>query len=364
MKKTVKLSLPDNGYDIVIGRNILYGLGAKLKALKIGTDAVVITNPVIKKYYGKTVAQSLKKKGLSVKFLEVPAGEKSKSAQCAHQIIEKIVAYAAFRKVFIVALGGGVVGDLAGYIAAVYKRGIPYVQVPTTLLAQIDSSIGGKVAIDLPAGKNLIGAFYQPRLVWSDVSVLMTLDERQIRSGLAEAIKYGIIADRSLLDFIMRDAAALKRLDPKALVYLVQQCSQIKASVVAADEKETLGIRTILNFGHTVGHAIEAAAAYDQYQHGEAVALGMRVAADISLQMKMCSVATVDRINQALSEFQLPASFSGVTVRMIMQVLKNDKKFIAGKNRFVLAKTIGKVQVKEGIPLPVVRKAIRQYLKK
>ncbi len=362
MKKIVGLKLKENSYDIVIGTNILGALGSQLRKMKIGKDAVIITNPIIKKHYGRLIAEGLKKKGISVKFIEIPSGEKSKSAFYAQKIIEQIVSYDVFKTIFIVALGGGVVGDLAGYVAAVYKRGIPYVQIPTTLLAQIDSSIGGKVAIDLPVGKNLIGAFYQPKVVWSDVSVLSTLDNRQIINGFAEAVKYGIIYDQELFDYIDKNCEKLLKLEKKSLAHVVAVCSEIKAHVVSQDERETKGIRTILNFGHTIGHAIETAAAYDQYHHGEAIGLGMRIAADISLQLGMASPETVKRINQVLSTFHLPESLKHVQLNNILKVMKNDKKFISGKNRFVLVKEIGEVQVREGIPLDVIKRCVKKYL--
>ncbi len=363
IKKTVKLSLAQNSYPIVIGARSLSQIGSRLKTLKMGRDAVIITNPVIKKHYGTIISRSLKQEGISAKFIEVPAGEKSKTAFYAHKIIEKIVAHDVFKKIFIIALGGGVVGDLAGYVAAIYKRGIPYVQVPTTLLAQVDSSIGGKVAIDLPSGKNLVGAFYQPRLVFSDVAVLATLDKRQIIGGFSEVIKYGIIKDKDLFAYLEKNCEKLKKLDDSSLNHVVAVCSRIKADVVASDEKETKGLRTILNFGHTVGHAIEAAAAYDQYQHGEAVALGMRVVTDISLALKMISARNAVRINQLLSAFELPEKFGGISLPRLMTIMQNDKKFITGKNRFVLVSRIGTVKVKEGIPLPVIRAAIKKHMR-
>jgi len=193
-----------------------------------------------------------------------------------------------------------VIGDLAGYVAASFRRGIPYVQVPTTFLAQIDSAIGGKVGIDLPCGKNLVGAFYQPKLVFSDVACLSTLPVRQVRNGLSEAIKYGIIDDAPLFAFIEKHHKALLKADVKKMTELVERCSRIKAKIVAADEKETKGIRSFLNFGHTLGHAIEAAGGYDRFQHGEAIALGMRMAAEISVRSKLLSASQAERINHLI----------------------------------------------------------------
>ena len=360
--KTVNVALKENAYKIVIGQRILSGLGAKLKSLKIGTDAVVITSPVIRRYHGSALAAGLKENGFSVRFFEVPEGEQSKSARVAFPLMEKIARHDSSKGVFIIAFGGGVIGDLAGYVAASYKRGVPYVQVPTTFLAQIDSAIGGKVAIDLPIGKNLIGAFHQPRIVWSDVSVLSTLDQRQMRNGLAEAVKYGVIADKKLFSYIARHYRQLLDLRPAALEHVVVRCSRIKAGVVAADEKETKGIRTILNFGHTVGHALEAAGGYNRYHHGEAVALGMRVAAEISRQKKMLSAAECEEFNGLLSDIGLPQRIRGVSLTNILRTMQHDKKFKKGKNRFVLARSIGKVKVVENIASDVIQKAIRAYM--
>lgn len=360
--KTVNVFLKQTAYKIVIGQGILSGLGARLKSLKIGTDAVVVTSPVIRRHHGNALAAGLKKNGFSVKFFEVPEGEQSKSAQVAFPLMEQIARYDSNKGVFIVAFGGGVIGDLAGYVAASYKRGVPYVQVPTTFLAQIDSAIGGKVAIDLPVGKNLIGAFYQPKIVWSDVSVLSTLDKRQMRNGLAEAVKYGVIADKKLFSYIVRNYRWLLDLQPATLEEVVLRCSRIKARVVVADEKETKGIRTILNFGHTVGHAIEAAGGYNRYHHGEAVALGMRVAAEISRQKGMLSAADCKKLNGLLSDIGLPGKIKGVPLADILRIMQHDKKFQKGQNRFVLAQKIGRVKVVTGVPSSVIQKSIQTYM--
>lgn len=357
----VPVPLKSNAYSIAIGHNILSKLGTKLKSLQIGKDAVIITNPSVNKYHGKALISGLKKSGFSVKVLEVPAGERSKSAKSAFRLIETIARYDCFKKVFIIAFGGGVVGDLAGYVAAAYRRGIPYVQVPTTLLAQVDSAIGGKVAIDLAVGKNLVGAFYQPKIVWSDVSVLSTLPKREIRNGLAEVVKYGVIADQKFFKYIEQNYMKLLNYDPEALSYVVGHSSRIKKNVVLADEKETRGIRAILNFGHTIGHAIEAAGKYSQYHHGESIALGMRVAADISCQKKLCKASDVTMLNELLSLIGLPQRICKIKTADIFRHMKHDKKFLSGKNRFVLMKKIGKVKILEGISPAVIKRAIQSY---
>ncbi len=359
--KTVPVPLKSNAYNIVIGHQSLPKLGAKLKSLNIGKDAVIITNSSINKLHGKSLISGLKKSGFSIKILEVPSGERSKSARVAFRLIETIAQYDMFKRVFIIAFGGGVIGDLAGYVAAAYKRGIPYIQVPTTLLAQVDSAIGGKVAIDLSIGKNLVGAFYQPKIVWSDVSVLSSLPKQQIKNGLAEAVKYGIIADQRFFNYINRHYRECLDLDGKTLEYIVHQSSRIKRDVVIADEKETKGIRTILNFGHTVGHAIEAAGKYTQYHHGESITLGMRVAADISHQRKMCTAKTCASLNQVLTNIGLPKRIQKIKTADILRHMKHDKKFFSGCNRFVLMTKIGKVKTVENVSPAAIKKAIAAY---
>ncbi len=358
---TVKVSLKNNPYNIVIGTGNLSEIGPACKSLKLGADAIIITSSVINKLHGKRVIDSLKRNGFAVKVLEVPDGEQSKSVKTAFTLLEKLAHYDVMKKVFIVALGGGVIGDLSGFVAAIYKRGIPYIQIPTTFLAQIDSAIGGKTAVDLPVGKNLVGAFYQPKLVFTDVTVLKTLSVRQIRNGLAEAVKYGVIYDQKLFNYIEKNVKTLVAGDISVLAHVVLSSSQIKTAVVLADEKETKGIRTILNFGHTIGHAIEAAGKYHLYHHGEAIALGMRVAAHISCQLKMFKVNDSLRLNNLLSKIGLPQKIREIKVADILRIMRHDKKFIAGKNRFVLATQIGKVKVVEGISLPVIEKAINAY---
>lgn len=358
--KRIKVRLKENSYSIVIGNGILPQLGRALKAMNIGQDAVIVTMKVkALNRYAQRAAASLKKADMTASVIAVPEGKSTKSFKQAEVILNKITAHDVKRKVFIIALGGGIIGDLAGFIAAIYKRGVPYIQVPTTLLAQIDSSIGGKVAVDLPEGKNLVGAFYHPKIVWTDIGLLRGLPARQIRNGLAEAVKYGIIKDKELFVYMERNFKKILSCDPGALSYVVARCSQIKADVVERDEKETKGIRTILNFGHTIGHAIETASAYE---HGEAVALGMRVASDISVQLGLLSTVADDRINALLSNIGLPRRIKGVTLNAILRIMQHDKKFKGNKNRFVLATAIGKVIVKEEIPLEVIRKAVKRYL--
>lgn len=360
--KTVHVKLKNNGYPIFIGDDIIKRTSSLIKKSKLGRDAIVITHPHINRMYGKKLAKSLRSGGNSVKFIEVPQGEKSKSASVAFKVTEKIARFDALKQPFLVAFGGGVIGDLAGFVAAVYKRGIPYIQIPTTLLAQIDSAIGGKTAVDLPVGKNLVGAFYQPKAVISDISLLKSLPRRQLKNGYAEAIKYGIIKDHALFAHLERKKDILFSHDTKFLSALVTTCSQIKARVVERDEKEVSGLRAILNFGHTMGHAIEAAGKFKTYQHGEAIGLGMRIAADISHRLGMLSAGSVKRVNALITHVGLPTTIKKVTLKSIFNHVKHDKKFKAGKNRLVLASRIGKVQLVEGVDWEIVRSATQAFM--
>jgi len=358
--KMIKVSLRENPYKIVIGREILSQLGTRLKKLNLGCHAVIVTDPHINQHHGKVLIRGLKRSGITVKVFTVPQGEKSKSAKMALGLMEKIARYDVMKNAFIIAFGGGVVGDLAGYVAAAYKRGVPYIQVPTTLLAQIDSAIGGKVGVDLPIGKNLIGAFYQPKLVYSDVSLLATLSKRQIKNGLAEAVKYGVIDDKHLFHYIDKNVEKIIQADLKTLLEVVIRCSRIKTKVVVADEKETKNIRTILNFGHTVGHAIEAAGGYSTYHHGEAIALGMRVAMDISHQKRLVSSKEAKKLNEVLTKIGLPQKILKVRINDILRFMMHDKKFLQGRNRFVLAKKIGEVKVVSDVPRSIIVRAIQK----
>ncbi len=349
-------------YTITIGHGILGKFPRFIRGLGLGKDALIISHPFIERLYGAKLSAALKKAGYTVRILNVPEGEKSKSAAIALRLLKQISAYDVDKKIFIIALGGGVVGDLAGFVAAIYKRGVPYIQAPTTLLAQIDSSIGGKTAIDLETGKNMVGAFYQPKLVFSDTQVLKTLKSRQIRNGLAEAVKYGIIGDTKLFSYIEANHKKFLKGEVKVLNFIVRRCAKIKAGIVSKDEKETKGLRTVLNFGHTVGHALEAAGRYDQYHHGESVGLGMRVAARISVGMGLLAASQELRINQLISSVGLPEKIEGVRLAKILDLMRHDKKFTAGHNRFVLVRRIGQAIIVNDIPVPIITQAIKACL--
>jgi len=359
---TIKLNLKKRSYKIIIGSKIINTLGRYINKLNIGGDAYVITNLSIKNRYGNLLNEALKKGGLDVRFKLVPDREESKSIETASLLIRDMVGYDKRRRLFIIAFGGGVIGDLAGFVASIYKRGVPYIQIPTTLLAQVDSSIGGKTALDLGEGKNLIGAFYQPSLVFSDVRLLNTLEKRQIRSGLAEVIKYGIIREPHLFLYLEKRYKDIFALKPRALEYIVACCSYIKADIVQRDEKEEKGLRTILNFGHTIGHAIEAASDYKTYNHGEAIALGMLIASDISRRLNLIDQAVFERIENLIKAAGLPTRIERVSLPKIINAHYRDKKFIGLKNRFVLIRGIGKTKIVEDVPLRIIKEAIKKRL--
>ncbi|MFY9402756.1 MAG: 3-dehydroquinate synthase [Candidatus Omnitrophota bacterium] len=360
--RIIKLKLKKNSYDILTGIKILPLLGRFLNRLKIGRDAYIITNNRIKKLYGNLVAKSLKSASFNFVFKTVPDTEKAKDIKVATSLIKDLAKFDLKRKPFIIALGGGVIGDLSGFVASIYKRGIPYIQVPTTLLAQVDSAIGGKTAIDLKEGKNLVGAFYQPKMVLSDVSCLTTLTKKDIKSGLAEVIKYGLIKDSRLFVYLEKNYKKIINLNKPSLEYIVNSCSRIKAMVVSSDEKEEKGIRTILNFGHTIGHAIEAASGFKGYTHGEAIALGMLVSLRISVELKLIGEEEFERVESLVRNIGLPVKIEGVSLNSILRKHYHDKKFSGKSNKFVLLSKLGRVKIINNLPLEIIRSAIRDRI--
>ncbi|MBU4303526.1 MAG: 3-dehydroquinate synthase [Candidatus Omnitrophica bacterium] len=355
----VSVNLGKRAYNIIIGGGIFYQLGAYLKKIDIGTDAFIISNAFLKNKYGAKLSQVLSGNGFNCYFKLVADSEKSKSIQTASAVIKELAKFDQKRKVFIIAFGGGVVGDLAGFVASVYKRGINYIQVPTTLLAQVDSAIGGKTAVDLDLGKNLVGTFYQPRLVFSEVNFLKSLDITQVRCGMAEVIKYAVINDPKLFNFLENKYQEVIQRNPAALEIIINACSRIKAGIVTQDEKETSGLRSILNFGHTIGHAIEAAGGYKGYNHGQAVSLGMIVAVDLSKKLGLIAAKSAARIKNLIKLYGLPVKIKGVAVAKIIRAHYHDKKFSGKENKFVLIEGIGKPRIVRNIKLDLIKEAVR-----
>lgn len=342
---SINVELGERSYPIYIGSRILKDFGTKLREFVESKKVAVVTNPTVSALYLENVNNSLVHSGFEPKVIEIPDGEEFKSLKWAEKIFDKLVSFEIDRQTPLVALGGGVVGDITGFAAASYLRGIPYVQVPTTLLAQVDSSVGGKTAVNHRKGKNLIGAFYQPRFVFIDVDTLKTLEKRELRAGLSEVIKYGVIKDTGLFEYLEKNMESLLSYDEKALTHIIKRSCEIKAEVVEADERES-GLRAILNFGHTFGHAVEALTKYKKFKHGEAVAIGMIWAANLSNRLGLCSLDVVERIDGLIKKTGLPGDAPAYSAEEYIRAMKLDKKVIGGDLRFVLTEAIGKVDIK------------------
>ena len=357
--RSVKVSLGTRSYDIKIASGLLAGLGAECAALRLGQKCAVITDSNVAARYAKPALASLKRAGFAPVLITVPAGETAKRLKQVESCFNQLAAHRLERKSFIVALGGGVVGDLAGFVASSYLRGIPFVQVPTTLLAQVDSSVGGKTGVNLAAGKNLVGAFYQPRLVLCDLATFRTLPEREFRAGLAEVIKYGIIYDAELFARLERDMAKILRRDAASLAHIVARSCEIKAEVVSHDETEG-GRRAILNFGHTLGHAIEAITAYGRYRHGEAISIGQVAAAHLSAELLGLPATDAARIRALFVAAGLPVTIKLTSPQRtkLLAAMTLDKKVSAGEIKFVLAERIGKVVWSQTVPSAAVLGAL------
>jgi 3-dehydroquinate synthase len=357
--RSVTVSLGSRSYRILIGSGLLSSAGRECARLNLGTRCAVITDNHVSPLHSPPLMSSLKNAGFEPVLITIPAGEQSKRMRQVEACHEKLARHRLERKSFIVALGGGVVGDLAGFIAATYLRGIPFVQVPTTVLAQVDSSVGGKVGVNLRTGKNLVGAFHQPRLVLCDLSTLRTLGEREFRAGLAEVIKYGIIYDEPLFRRLERQLDRILARDSSILSEVISRCCQIKAEVVSQDETET-GLRAILNFGHTIGHAIENVSGYGKFLHGEAISIGQVAAARLSARLTGLSGDHATRIQRLFERAGLPVSMrtkSGMKKRLLA-AMKLDKKVSQGEVKFVLARAIGKVEYGRSVPDSEVNTAL------
>jgi 3-dehydroquinate synthase len=357
--RTVAVALGNRSYSIHVGAGLLSALGRFSAELELGRRCAVISDDRVARLYAKPALAALRSAGFDPRLICVPHGETSKSLKILQRICDALAAHRLERKSFIVALGGGVVGDLAGFAAAIYLRGIPFVQAPTTLLAQVDSSVGGKVGVNLRAGKNLVGAFHQPRLVVCDLRTLNTLPPREFRAGLAEVIKYGIIFDAALFGRLERELPRLLRRETKILGEVVARCCEIKAEVVGRDETET-GLRAILNFGHTIGHAIENISGYGKYLHGEAIAIGQVAAAKLSAQLAGLPAEEAGRIETLFRRAGLPAAIalSAPARARLLAAMQLDKKVSAGEVNFVLARRIGQVEFGRKAPPALIEKVL------
>lgn len=346
--QTLSLALGARSYPIYIGAGLLARPELLLEKLPQKKTAI-ITNATVAPLYLAPLRSALESRGVSVAGITVPDGEEHKTWGTLNHIFDALIEHRCERGTTLIALGGGVIGDLAGFAAAVYLRGVPYIQVPTTLLAQVDSAVGGKTAINHPLGKNMIGAFYQPLVVVSDTDTLATLPERELAAGLAEVIKYGLIRDRPFFEWLEANMARLVRREPEALAYAIERSCANKAEVVARDELEG-GPRALLNFGHTFGHAIEAGAGYGAWLHGEAVATGMLLAAKLSQRLGLIAARDVGRIGALLKAAGLPLDPPALGLTRYLELMGHDKKVAGGRIHFVLLKRIGEATVSGEVP--------------
>ena len=338
----VPVNLGERSYEIHIGAGVLDQLGDLCAKVGLKGKCLVITDENVNEHYTQAVIQSLEGEGISTRLTVLPAGEQTKCGEQVFELYSRCIEAGLDRHSFIVALGGGVIGDLAGYVASTYLRGIPFVQVPTSLLAMVDSSVGGKTGINLPEGKNLVGAFYQPQLVLADLDTLKTLPSREYRAGLAEVVKYGIIYDAPFFKQLEENKAELLNLEKVELLSkIVGRCCEIKADVVAQDEREG-GLRAILNFGHTVGHAVEKVAGYGEIIHGEGVSIGSIFAARASVELNGLSLEECSRVEKIFQDLELPVNAPKYKWTDLRAALSVDKKTVGGRPKFVLVPALGK----------------------
>jgi 3-dehydroquinate synthase len=353
LRSTVRVELGARSYEIHIGPGLLPCAEELLGAVLRPSRVFVLTHPAIARLHGRALMGALG----AAEVLLIPAGERQKSLHRAARLYDELLTRGGDRKSVILAFGGGVIGDLGGFVASTYMRGLPFVQVPTTLLAQVDASVGGKVAVDHPQAKNLIGAFYQPRLVIADSGVLQTLPARDYRAGLAEVAKHGAIADATLFAWMEASVGAIAARDPEAIGHMVSRSCEIKAEVVHQDEREA-GLRAILNFGHTIGHALESITGYRVLRHGEAVAIGMVAVARLSAALGLCEREVSERTEALLTALRLPTRIPGIPVAEILRAMQTDKKAVSRTPRFVLARRIGCVEVGGGVPSEPLTEAL------
>lgn len=347
-KISVKLQITeDKSYDIHIGEGILERIPREVQDVGLAHRFVIITDSNVEPLYGKRLLQEFRKVGLETEIIAFPAGEKNKNRETKAWIEDRMLELTVGRDSAVIALGGGVVGDIAGFVAATYTRGLPYVQVPTTLVACVDSSIGGKTAVDTPHGKNLIGSFHQPWKVYIDIDTLLTLDQREIREGLAEVIKYGVIRDEELFSFLEKNMDAVFSYDKEALGYIIKRGCEIKAEVVERDERES-NLRKILNFGHTIGHAVENLSDYG-ITHGEAISIGMVAEGKLAAEMGLWSGEELPRLENLIKQAGLPTEVPvDMKVRKIIDTMKLDKKSRGGRIEMALPRRIGRMAERDG----------------
>lgn len=347
---TLRVNLAERGYDIVVTGDDLAGVGPFTRQRAPGSKAFVVADKNVATHAQAVVTALQQGAGYDTAFAVRPPGEAQKSLRVAEELYDRLVDFQADRRTVVVAVGGGVIGDLAGFVASTFNRGLPLVMVPTTLLAMVDSSVGGKVAVNHPRAKNLIGTFHQPRGVWIDTATLATLPDREYRSGLAEVVKYGVILDAELFTYLEANAAAVLGREPDVVRHLVTRCCRLKADVVEQDEREETGLRAVLNYGHTFAHAFEAAAGYGAWLHGEAVAAGMVCASRLAERRGLIPPELTERQQRLLHAFGLPAAPERWPATELIATMRSDKKSLAGRLRFILPRRLGEVALFDDVP--------------
>ncbi len=354
----LQVGLGDRAYPIFIKEGCLHEIGKDLAKRSIANRFCIVADSYVAELYGDTLCQSLDNAGVKFELITFPQGETSKNLATVAHLSSALAQKNIDRKDGIIALGGGVTGDIAGFLASSYMRGIPFVQVPTTLLAQVDSSVGGKTGVDIPEGKNLVGAFYQPKAVYIDIEVLKTLDREELLGGLAEVIKYGVIWDKEFFTFLKQNVTKILDLESELIKKVIHICCQIKADVVEKDEREA-DLRRILNYGHTIGHAVEGGSEFTII-HGKAVAMGMVAAAQLAVGMKLLHQGDATQIKELIQLYTLPTIIpAGLDREMIKRYLLTDKKTIGGKVTYVLPTNIGKVVMSNQVPEDLVDSVLR-----
>lgn len=355
--KQVNVGLEDNGYPILIKQSLLAEIGPELKHRNIGNKFIIISDEYVANLYAQDLIASCQGAGLDIHLLTFPRGEESKKLATIETLCRQLAQLGVDRQAVLLALGGGVTGDITGFIAAIYMRGIKFVQVPTSLLAQVDSSVGGKTGVDIPEGKNLIGSFYQPQAVFVDTNVLQSLPAEEFRNGLAEVIKYGVIYDADFFNFLATNREAILAMDFPVVEAVIARCCTIKAEVVMADEKEA-DLRRILNYGHTLGHAVEAASDFN-IAHGVAVGLGMVAANKLAVSHGILAPERAERIQSVIEDFGLPSQIPAHLNRQRMvDYLQTDKKSVDGKPFFILPSQIGKVIITNEVEPDIITMAL------
>ncbi len=345
----LRVKLGERSYDILVGEGLLVRAGRLMKPVLAQSRVIIVTDDNVAPLYLSALCGALDGEGINHSEIILPAGEQTKDFAHFRELTEGLLGAKAERDTTLVALGGGVIGDITGFAAAVTLRGLPFIQIPTTLLAQVDSSVGGKTGVDYPGGKNIIGAFHQPRLVLADISTLLTLSAREFRCGIAEVIKYGIISSAPLFNYLEKSVSKITARKKDALTKIVTDSCRIKAGIVAKDERES-GVRAVLNMGHTFGHAIETALGFRKLKHGEAVAIGLVMASRLSYSLGLLKAEAVNRVSRLVAEFGLPTSPPrSLDPEDIIKGMLHDKKRVSGKHRFIVFDRIGRASIRSDI---------------